>query len=90
MVVEITTTSTCHSLSFITIIFFLILVFTLFICSCILVLLILRNQIVHIALSFRKLHLIHTLTSVPMQESLTPEHSGELLADTSEHFLNGS
>merc|ERR1712121_403974 len=44
----------------------------------ILVLLVLRDQVVHVALSLSELHLIHTLTSVPMEESLAPEHSCEL------------
>ena len=35
-----------------------------------------------------ELHLIHTLTSVPMQESLATEHSSELLADTLEQLLD--
>ena len=39
-----------------------------------LILLILRDQVVHVGLSFRELHLIHTFTRVPMQEGLTPEH----------------
>uniref|UniRef100_T1H6A3 Dipeptidylpeptidase IV N-terminal domain-containing protein n=1 Tax=Megaselia scalaris TaxID=36166 RepID=T1H6A3_MEGSC len=53
-----------------------------------LVLLILGNQIVHVAFSFCELHFVHTFTSVPMQESLTTEHSSELF-DTFEEFLDG-
>ena len=34
-------------------------------------------------------HLIHTLSSVPMQESLAPEHSSELLADAFKQLLDG-
>jgi len=55
----------------------------------ILVLLVLRNQIVHVGLSLSELHLVHTLTSIPMQESLSPEHSSELITDTLEEFLDG-
>ena len=36
-----------------------------------LVLLVLRNQIVHVRLGLSELHLVHTLAGVPMQESLT-------------------
>ena len=37
-----------------------------------------------------ELHLIHALSSVPMQESLATEHSSELLTDALEELLNGS
>ena len=36
-----------------------------------------------------ELHLVHALASVPMEESLTPEHSGELLRHTFEQLLDG-
>ena len=52
------------------------------------VLLILINQIIHIALWLSELHLIHTFAGVPMKESLPPKHSCELLAHTPEHLLN--
>merc|ERR1711931_606680 len=55
----------------------------------VLVLLVLRHQIVHVGLSLCELHLIHTLASVPMEESLAPEHSSELLGDTLEELLDG-
>ena len=55
----------------------------------VLVLLVLRDEVVHVALSFSELHLIHTLTSVPVEESLSSEHSGELLADPLEELLDG-
>mmetsp|Transcript_8068 Transcript_8068/g.14386 ORF Transcript_8068/g.14386 Transcript_8068/m.14386 type:complete len:454 (+) Transcript_8068:282-1643(+) len=54
----------------------------------ILVLLILRDKIVHVGLSLSELHLIHTLTSVPVKECLAAEHAGELLRDTLEHLLD--
>ena len=34
-------------------------------------------------------HLIHTFTSIPVKESLPPEHGCELLWDTLEHLLDG-
>ena len=34
-----------------------------------------------------KLHLIHALTSVPVEESLASEHRGELLGDSLEKLL---
>ena len=55
----------------------------------VLVLLVLRDKVVHVALSLSELHLVHTLTSVPMQESLATEHSSELVADTLEELLDG-
>ena len=55
----------------------------------ILVLLVLRDEIVHVGLSLSELHLVHTLTGVPMKEGLSAEHSGELLADSLEHLLDG-
>lgn len=55
----------------------------------VLVLLVLGDEIVHVALSLSELHLVHTLTSVPVQESLATEHSSELITDTLEEFLDG-
>lgn len=55
----------------------------------VLVLLVLRDKVVHVALSLGELHLVHTLTSVPMQESLATEHSSELVTDTLEQLLDG-
>jgi len=55
----------------------------------ILVLLVLRDEIVHVGLSLSEFHLIHALTGVPMEEGLAAEHSSELLADTLEHLLDG-
>merc|ERR1712013_726459 len=68
----------------------LIIEFTLLFGSSILVLLVLRHEIVHVALGFRKLHLVHALAGVPMQESLAAEHRGEVLRDALEHLLDGS
>merc|ERR1711974_124534 len=53
-----------------------------------LVLLVLRHQVVHVGLGLSELHLVHALTSVPMKESLPPEHS-ELLGDSLEELLDG-
>jgi hypothetical protein len=70
------------------------LLFTVFLLALgdgsLLVLLVLRDQIVHVALSLSELHLVHTLTSVPMQESLAPEHGSELVTDTLEELLDRS
>ena len=57
---------------------------------CILVLLVFRNQVLHVRLSLSELHLIHTLLRVPMQEGLALEHDRELFTDTPEEFLDGS
>merc|ERR1719220_2739053 len=47
---------------------------TLFLSCGILVLLVLGNKIVHVALCFCELHLVHPLSGVPMQESLAAKH----------------
>jgi hypothetical protein len=54
-----------------------------------LILLILGNEIVHVGLSLGELHLVHTLSSVPMEESLSSEHGSELLTNSLEHLLDG-
>lgn len=36
----------------------------------------------------RHLQLVHTLSSVPMQEGLSPEHGRELVTDTLEQGLD--
>merc|ERR1711990_1425036 len=55
----------------------------------ILILLILGNEIVHVGLSLSELHLVHTLTGVPMEEGLSSEHGSELLTNSLEHLLDG-
>jgi len=55
----------------------------------ILVLLVLRDEIVHVGLSLSELHLVHALTGVPVEEGLAAEHSSELLTNTLEHLLDG-
>merc|ERR1712144_82782 len=55
----------------------------------ILVLLVLGNKIVHVGLSLSELHLIHTLTGVPVEEGLTTEHAGELLGYALPELLDG-
>merc|ERR1719445_1274986 len=69
--------------------FFLLVEFTFLLGGGVLVLLVFGDEIVHVALSFSELHLIHTLASVPVEESLSSEHSGELLADPLEELLDG-
>ncbi|GIL49593.1 hypothetical protein Vafri_5927 [Volvox africanus] len=56
----------------------------------VLVLLVFRHQVVHVRLSLSELHLVHALTSVPVKESLAPEHSSELLGHALEHLLDRS
>ncbi len=48
------------------IVFILCLILSLLICCGILVLLVLRHQVIHVGLCLSELHLIHSLTSVPM------------------------
>merc|ERR1712196_107391 len=54
----------------------------------ILVLLVLGDHIVHVALGLSELHLVHTLTSIPVEEGLAAEHTREVLRDTLEHLLD--
>ena len=49
---------------------------------------ILGNEIVHVGLSLGELHLVHTFSGVPMEESLSSEHSGELFSNSLEHLLD--
>jgi len=68
-----------------------LLVHLLFILSGgVLVLLVLGDEVVHVGLSLSELHLVHTLTSVPVEEGLASEHSSELLTNSLEHLLDGS
>merc|ERR1719199_1326789 len=55
----------------------------------ILILLILRDKIVHVGFSFSELHLVHTFTGVPMEEGLSSEHAGELFTNSLKHLLDG-
>merc|ERR1719186_676266 len=55
----------------------------------VLVLLVLGHQVVHVRLGLGELHLVHAFSGVPMQESLSPEHGGELFRDSLEELLNG-
>ena len=54
----------------------------------VLILLVFSNEILHVRLRLCELHLVHTLTSVPMQEGLPLEHGSELIADTLEELLD--
>merc|ERR1712124_233852 len=56
----------------------------------ILVLLVLGDEVIHVALRFSELHLINALAPVPVQERLAAEHSCELLGHALEHFLDRS
>merc|ERR1711943_8629 len=55
----------------------------------ILVLLVLGDKVIHVGLSLSELHLVHTLTSVPVKEGLATEHASELLGDTLPELLDG-
>merc|ERR1712187_865439 len=68
---------------------FLLIEFTLLFSGGVLVLLILRDQVIHVAFRFGKLHLVHSLTCVPMEECLTTEHRREVFSHTLEHLLDG-
>jgi len=54
-----------------------------------LILLILRDQVVHVGFGFGEFHLVHAFSGVPVEESFSSEHGGELLGDSLEHLLDG-
>merc|ERR1712223_618906 len=54
----------------------------------ILVLLVLADQIIHIALCLGELHLVHSLSGIPVQECFSSEHGRELFGDALEHILD--
>ncbi|KAJ7548500.1 hypothetical protein O6H91_07G014500 [Diphasiastrum complanatum] len=57
-------------------------IFSFLINDCVLILLVFRNKIIHIALSFSKLHLVHAFICVLVQEGLSSEHNSELLTNS--------
>merc|ERR1712187_334737 len=61
---------------------------TFLLCRGVLVLLILGHKIVHVTFGLRKLHLVHTLTRVPMKECLAAKHGGKVLGHALEHLLD--
>merc|ERR1712057_150792 len=67
----------------------LLIELTLVLSGCVLVLLVLGHKVVHVRLSLSELHLVHALTSVPVEEGLATEHAGELLRDTLPELLDG-
>merc|ERR1712187_312301 len=67
---------------------FLLVELAFFLCGSVLVLLVLRHKVIHVALGFCEFHFRHPLACVPVKECLAPEHRGEVLCDTLEHFLN--
>ena len=67
----------------------LLIKLTLLLSGGVLVLLVLGDKVVHVGLGLGELHLVHTLTSVPVKEGLAAEHTGEVLSDTLEHLLDG-
>ena len=51
--------------------------------------LVLGDEVVHVGVGLGALRLIHTLTGVPVEESLAVEQAGKLLADTLGHLMDG-
>ena len=64
---------------------FVVVKLFVFLGCCVLVLLVLRDQVVHVALGFGELELIHAFSCVPVQECFASEHRSELFADPLEH-----
>merc|ERR1739848_120819 len=67
----------------------LLIELTLVLSGGILVLLVLGDEIVHVGLGLSELHLIHTLTGVPVKEGLATEHASELLGNALPELLDG-
>ena len=63
--------------------------FALFLGGGVLVLLVLRHQVIHVALSLSELHLVHTFACVPVEEGLATEHCRELLRNALKKLLDG-
>merc|ERR1719473_1054775 len=75
--------------SWLHVVFALLLVELSLLLGCgVLVLLVLRDQIVHVTLGLCELHLVHAFSCVPMKEGLAAEHGGEVLCNTLEHLLD--
>merc|ERR1712139_584039 len=66
----------------------LLIELTLVLSGGVLVLLVLGHKVVHVGLSLGELHLVHTLTGVPVEEGLATEHAGELLGDALPELLD--
>merc|ERR1711953_646016 len=66
----------------------LLIELALLLSCCVLILLVLTNEVVHVALGLGELHLIHALTSVPVQECFPAEHGSEELGYALEHLLD--
>ena len=56
--------------SLLDVLLFVLVEFTVLVGSCLLVLLVLGDQIVHVGLGLSELHLVHTLAGVPVEEGL--------------------
>merc|ERR1711865_707718 len=67
---------------------FIFFVFLIVIGGGVLVLLVFRDEIVHVRFGFGELHFVHTFASVPVKEGLSSEHRSELFGDTFEQFLD--
>ena len=52
------------------------------------VLLVLGDQVVHVAIGLGELHFVHTFTCAPMPEGSAAEHSTELFTHTFEKLLD--
>ena len=50
---------------------------------------VLGQEIVHAGLSLGELHFVHAFAGAPMEERLSVEHGGELIANALEHLLDG-
>merc|ERR1712139_43142 len=84
---QIGPTSDCSASSF-HVVLALLFEFAFLFGSRILVLLVFRDQVIHVTFGFRKLHFVHSLSGVPVKESLAAEHCREVFSNTLEHLLD--
>merc|ERR1712139_324978 len=80
--------SDCSASSFHVVLALLFIEFAFLFGSRILVLLVFGDQVIHVTLGFRKLHFVHSLSGVPVKESLAAEHCRKVFSNTLEHLLD--
>lgn len=69
--------------------FFFFLILGIVLGGGVLVLLVFRDEVVHVGFGFGEFHFVHTFTGVPVEEGLSTEHGGELFGHTLEELLDG-
>merc|ERR1711879_1906 len=71
------------------VVFTLLLVKLALLLGCgVLVLLVLRDKVIHVGLGLCEFHFVHAFSRVPMKEGLAAEHRSEVLCHALEHLLD--